>query len=74
MPSLEEKNRSMVSCHHIFQIPMHSVYCFYSSIESSPKSSDGVSDDKGPKIPSELRVNPLSGWNLNMSARAIASA
>uniref|UniRef100_A0A0A9ER71 Pco138567b n=1 Tax=Arundo donax TaxID=35708 RepID=A0A0A9ER71_ARUDO len=53
---------------------MHSVYCLYSSVDPSPESSEGVSDDRGPKMPSELRVNPLSGWNLNMSARAIASA
>jgi hypothetical protein len=37
---------------------MHSLYCFYSSV-GSPESSEGESDDNGPKIPSELRVNPL---------------
>ena len=39
--------------------PMHCVYRFYSSVGSSPESSEGESDDNGPSIPSELSVNPL---------------
>jgi hypothetical protein len=38
--------------------PVHFVNCLYSSVGSS-ESSEGASDDNGPKMPSELRVNPL---------------
>lgn len=48
----------MMNCHHISQNPVHFVNCLYSSVGSS-ESSEGASDDNGPKMPSELRVNPL---------------
>ena len=54
LPSKENKYDELPS--HISN-PVHFVNCLYSSVGS--ESSEGASDDNGPKMPSELRVNPL---------------
>jgi hypothetical protein len=54
LPSKKNKYDELPS--HISNL-VHFVNCFYSSVGS--ESSEGASDDNGPKMPSELRVNPL---------------
>jgi len=54
LPSKENKYDELPS--HISNL-VHFVNCLYSSVGS--ESSEGASDDNGPKMPSELRVNPL---------------